>query len=399
MRLCFCTPQLPFPPEQGAAIRNYHLLRHAALRHDVTLVSYATPGAPLHDELRALCSHVLVEAWRPRPAARRLAELAHPEPDLLRRLHSPALVARARRHCERHGPFDAIQIEGLEMIPLARAVAARRVVLDEHNAELVLQLSAARSDAALGRWARALYSLLQVAKLRRAEASACRGAALVTAVSDADARILRRLAPRTRIEVVPNGVDTDAYVPTRRDGSSGSAAPSLLFAGKMDFRPNVDAMLWFSGAVLPHVWATRPDVRLVIFGMRPTEAVRSLARDPRIDVTGYVPGVDAERRYIAAADVCVAPLLSGGGTKLKVLTAMAMAKPIVATPHGASGLEVVDGQHLLIASSPHTFAERTLALLEDADLRRRMGAAARGRAVERYDWRAIGQRMERVAYG
>lgn len=399
MRLCICTPQLPYPPEQGAALRNYYLLRHAARTHDVTLVSFAAPGAPVHDTLRALCADVLVGPPRPRPMARRLAELMLAEPDLARRLRSPALESRVRRHCARCGPFDAVQVEGLEMLPLARAVAARRLILDEHNAELVLQRSAARSDAALRRWPQALYSLFQAAKLRRYEAAACRAASVVTAASEADARILRRLAPGTPVGVVPNGVDTDLYAPSARDERAAGQPPTLLFAGKMDFRPNVEAMLWFVRSVLPIIWATILDARLVVFGMRPPPSIRALAADRRVEVTGYVPGVEGERRYLAAADVCVAPLLSGSGTKLKVLTAMSMAKPIVATPQGASGLDVDDGVHLCIASSPRAFAERVIRVLGDPGLRRRMGAAARRRAIERYDWRVIGERMERLAYG
>ena len=394
MRICMLTPQLPYPPEQGAAMRNYHLLRHAARHHTVTLVAYGEATQPVPEALSSLCDQVILRQPLPRSYARRLAEQIRPAPDLALRLRSRA----APRQLEPPGgstTWDVVQVEGLEMMPLARQFPAHRLLLDEHNAEYVLQQSASRADVARGRLLPALYSLVQTAKLIRYEGSACAEADVVTAVSVNDAQALRHLTPSARIEVVPNGVDTARYQPDVSAEGNTAGPPTLIFAGKMDFRPNVDATLWLAYHVLPRIWLRRPDVRFTIFGMLPPVQLQVLARDPRIDVTGYVPGFDAERRYLARARAVVVPLQSGGGTRLKVLTAMACGKAIVSTPTGCAGLDIRDGQHVLLAQSAGRFAEQVLHLLEDNDLRQRLGRAARQLAVDRYDWSAITRTMER----
>jgi glycosyltransferase involved in cell wall biosynthesis len=393
VKICFWTPQLPYPPEQGAAMRNYNLILRAAHRHDVTLVSIGDPDKEVPQALSRVCADVIVGRARTRLRTRRLAEQVGVLPDLCLRLRAPSLLAAIPRLTER-GPWDVVQIEGLEMVPAARRLPARRYILDEHNAEYQLQWSACRSDAAAGKWAGALYSLAQTWKLRRYEARACQWVNGVAAVSQEDAQALRRIAPVAQIAVVPNGVDTSLYRPVSAEDQTEEEPATLLFAGKMDFRPNVDAVLWFAQDVLPHIWRRHPTVRFIVFGMHPTPDVCGLARDPRIAVTGYVPGTDAERRYLRQATVCVVPLRAGSGTRLKMLTAMAMGKALVTTPLGASGLDVIDGEHAIIAGDAPAFAEAVHRLLDDAVLRKNLGATSRDLAVRSYDWSVVAQRME-----
>src|SRR5579859_7688589 len=276
MHVCFCTPQLPFPPEQGAAIRNYNLLRFLTRDHQVTLASITPLGTAIPEELRSLCDRVIVGPAEPRPVPLRLAQQLRVQPDLALRVRSPRLSRMLARLAEQ-APWDVVQVEGLEMLPNVSNLPARRLVLDEHNAEFMLQRSAARSDAALRRWTPALYSLVQTIKLAAFEGRACRRADAVTAVSDQDATALRRIAPTATIDVVPNGVDTARYCPNETESANASAPPVLLFTGKMDFRPNVEGIIWFARQVLPRIWTTAPDTRLTIFGMNPTHEVRILA--------------------------------------------------------------------------------------------------------------------------
>ena len=159
----------------------------------------------------------------------------------------------------------------------------------------------------------------------------------------------------------------------------------------MDFRPNVDAVLWFARHVLPRVRADVPDVCFFVVGQRPHRRLDVLRRDPAVVLTGWVEDV---RPYIAQAAVCVAPLRIGGGTRLKLLEAMAMGKPVVATHLGAEGYPLADGRELLLANTPADFAARVIALLRSPEQGAVLGRAARAFVQEHYDWRAIVPRLE-----
>jgi glycosyltransferase involved in cell wall biosynthesis len=162
----------------------------------------------------------------------------------------------------------------------------------------------------------------------------------------------------------------------------------------MDFRPNVDAVVWFCHEVLPLIRRQVPDARFYIVGQSPHRRVLDLADDPAVTVTGYVDDV---RSYIAGACVYVVPLRIGGGTRLKVLEAMAMSKPVVSTSLGCEGFQGLEsGRELYLADNPEQFAQRVIELLDDAFRRERLGRAARHFVEERYDWRLIVPRLEQI---
>ncbi len=294
-------------------------------------------------------------------------------------------------------PVDAVHIEGIEMAPYIDVLEAARprplIIFDNFNCEYLLQKRAFLTDLRHPlRWHGALYSFVQWQRLRRYEADLCRRADHVIAVSEADAEALRRLVPGLIPTVIPNGVDVSAYDP-RTPPAPGMQEGALVFTGKMDFRPNVDAMLWFAEEVLPRVRQQAPHVHLWIVGQRPHPRLAPLRNNPAVTLTGYV---EDTRPYIAGATVYVAPLRIGGGTRLKLLEAMAMEKAIVATRLGAEGYEVRDGEELLLADDAETFAAAVLSLLADAEKRAALGRAAR-RFVERcYDWQVLAPRIERL---
>jgi glycosyltransferase involved in cell wall biosynthesis len=195
--------------------------------------------------------------------------------------------------------------------------------------------------------------------------------------------------------IVPNGVDMDYYTaPVSPLGAKeGPGASDLVFTAKMDFRPNVDAVLWFAQEVLPLIRRESPETRFWVVGKDPHPRLAVLAGDPGIRLTGWVDDV---RPYIAAAAVYLVPLRIGGGTRLKVLEAMAMGKAIVSTTLGCEGFDLVPGQELAIADTPAAFASTVLTLLRDPEHRARLGDAARRFAGARYDWRSIVPLLERV---
>jgi sugar transferase (PEP-CTERM/EpsH1 system associated) len=210
-------------------------------------------------------------------------------------------------------------------------------------------------------------------------------------VSEAEATMFRNATGLSAdaVRALENGVALDYFAPTAGFAPLGSAergqGPLIVFTGQMDYRPNIEAVVSFARDSLPAIRAMHPDARFAIVGRDPTPAVQALATQPGIVVTGGVADV---RGWLAAADVVVAPLRIARGIQNKVLEAMAMGRPVVASAQAAEGIDAEDGKHLLIAPDPAAEAEMVCALLDDPARAVRLGAAARLRMEQRYHWDA-----------
>lgn len=397
MRILALSAQLPFPPHHGKAMRDHALLTGLAARHEVRLLAFAAPQEA--EAARPLATQIPFQTF-PRPAhrfPRRLLLLLAGRPDLVGRTWSVPFLRELHRTLEEEPP-DVLLVEGLEMASYGlwvagafRAKAPLPWVLDEHNAEYLLQRRALEIARREGKqWVAALYSGLQAARLARFEARACSAADEVVAVSAGDRDALWRIAPEARITVVPNGVDTRYYAPLA--GSPRPQPPTLVFTGRMDFRPNVDAVLWFCHQIWPRIRSQVPEARFCIVGRDPAPAVCSLAAIPGVQVVGAVAD---DRPWIGGADLYVLPMRFGGGVRFKLLQALAMARATVSTPLGAEGVEgLVDGEHIALAETAEEFAARALRLLPDAEARERMGRAGRALVASRYDWQVLLPRFE-----
>lgn len=397
MKILFLTPQLPYPPQKGTALRNWGLIDGLASRHDPSLLSFRAPrqDADLPLPLLDACERVVTVPQPERTVRDRLqGMLTTRRPDMALRLRSEAYALRLAEWLTQE-TFDVVQVEGIELAPYLDVIEAAAqtpvVVFDDHNCEYVLQQRVFLTDLAVpARWAGAAYSCVQWLRLRRYEADVCRRADRVLTVSDADADALQRLVPSLDPIVVPNGIDTRWYRP--ESAETQSRENSLVFTGTMDFRPNVDAMLWFVKEVLPLVEAEIPDIHVNVVGQRPHPRLDPLRENPAVTLTGFVEDV---RPYIANAALYVAPLRMGGGTRLKLLEAMAMGKAVVATRLGAEGYPVTDGRELVLADTAMDFAERVISLLQSPKRRAALGRTARAFVERRYDWRAIVPLVER----
>ena len=209
---------------------------------------------------------------------------------------------------------------------------------------------------------------------------------LLASVSDNDRDVLKAATGKP-IEVIPNGVATSTFAPQPHRCEQ----PSLVFTATLSHPPNSEGIVWFVRQVWPQLVATRPETSLVIVGRDPPPAVVALASDPRITVTGAVPDIAP---FFRDAAVAIVPLLSGGGTRLKVLEAFAFARATVSTPMGAEGLRVESGTHLELAEDAESFAAATVALLDDPARRKALAAAGRDLAEREYDWDSIGDRYD-----
>ncbi len=401
MRVLFLTPHFPYPPRQGASLRNWGFIRHLASRHEVHLLSLVAPGQPVDDgavgDVRRHLASVTTFTVPARPPLKRLLQLiTHPAPDLTLRLWTPAFAAILADALGRQ-TFDIVQVEGLELAhyvePFLRARRnAPAWVYDAHNAEAELQHSIWRADAGHPRrWWAAAYSFIQWQKLRRYERRWLPRFDALLCVSPEDREALRRTAGVEAV-VVPNGVDTDYFAPGRFAPAPEMADhPSVVFTGKMDFRPNVDGVLWFAREVWPRVRRACPEAHFWVVGQRPARAVRALHGRDHIIVTGAVPAVEP---YVAGATVFVAPLRMGSGTRLKLLQALSLERPAVSTRLGCAGLGAHDGVHLRVADTPADFAGAVVELLEDGSRAACLGRAGRSMVRERFDWRVVLPRLE-----
>ena len=397
MKVLFLTPQVPYPPQQGAALRNWGLISGLANRHEVAVLSFRASGQPPEppDRLRTVCRTETVRLPVRALRDRLRVMLTTRQPDMARRLASETYAQRLVEWLARES-FDVVHVGGIEMAPYLDVIEAARprplVVFDNLNCEYLLQQRAFLTDLRVpGRWPGAAYSLVQWRRLRRYEAQVCRRADRVLAVSEADAAALRKLVPGLGVVVVPNGVDTLAYRPEASNAAPQVSERALVFTGTMDFRPNVDAVLWFARKVLPGVQAEVPEAHFFVVGQRPHRWLDGLRGDPAVTLTGWV---EDARPYIAQAAVYVAPLRIGGGTRLKLLEAMATGKPVVATRLGAEGYPVTHGRELLLADTAVDFAAAVVALLRAPERRAELGRVARAFVEQHYDWRTIVPRVE-----
>jgi glycosyltransferase involved in cell wall biosynthesis len=384
VRILFLTPDVPLPADQGAKLRTIGLIRAAARFHQVDVLSFARSDEAAGSgaaELADLCHEVhVVDAPPPRPTVRRaFGFLFEPLPDLAHRLESPEYRSALWERLDRRS-YHAIQIEGLEMMPyLATARSAGKrahVIYDAHNAEMSLQRTMFQAELRNPRRLHgALYSVGQWSKLGTYERVMMNETDAVITVSAADAAKLR--GRHVEPEIIPNGVDT-AEVPfswprARRD--------TLLFVGPMDYRPNADAAGWLVNRVLPAIRQARPEARLRLVG-RGAERFHGEG----VEAVGYVDDIQSE---IDGADVMVAPLRMGGGTRFKVLQAMAAGLPVVTTPLGLQGIEAEPGRGALVAASAADFAAAVTRVLDDPAFAERLARTARKLVESRYDWSVI----------
>jgi sugar transferase (PEP-CTERM/EpsH1 system associated) len=392
-RILIVCPEAPSPPDGGFNLRVYHLATQLARRNRVTLLAYgaADDGRDWDGLARTLEGVHRVPPPAIRAAGHQLGALRR------RRRQLASLVRRSSFHLNvlrsesmqaaidglvRTAGFDIIQVESSGMMCFDYLGDAP-VVLDEHNIEYDLLSRVAEVETSP---LRRLFGRLEATKARREELRAWKVVDGCVATSVVDESVIRSACPAVRTAVVPNAVDTDWFTP----GTAPVDQDSMVFVGRMDYRPNVDAVTWFALHVLPRVRRVRPSATLTVVGDGAPPSVRRLAGHGVV-LTGRVEDV---RPFVHHAGVVVAPLRAGSGTRLKVLEALSMAKALVSTPVGVEGIDVTAGEHLLLADDPDEMADKILVLMSDPVLRARIGALGRTLVVERYGWTAAVARLE-----
>ena len=286
--------------------------------------------------------------------------------------------------------FDMIHLDSMHMIRYALAAVKRqsslKVIYNWHNIES--EAMRRYSDTAPG-IARRWYAAHTAKKMEAIEKTMLDSAFGHLVCSQREYDQLRRIAPAARIAVIENGVDTAYFAPT---GEGTGARRQIVFVGVMDYFPNSDAAIFFANRIWPQVRSRLSDAELLIVGADPGPAVRALAELPGVKVTGTVPDV---RTYYSGAFAAIVPLRTGGGTRLKILEALAAGVPVVSTPLGAEGLEVADKENALLvdADDVQGWTDRLVSLAESAARRAQLSEAGLRLVKTRYDWEILGAKL------
>jgi polysaccharide biosynthesis protein PslH len=392
-RLLFLCQTLPFPPDGGVWIRTYHVLRLLARTFDVTALCFERAGSAGEGDAaaarEALGRLAEVEVFAIPQRRRRLRYLwDHARSALLGRVYTTYLYeSRAFRRRLREElaskAFRLVHVDSLDLARYLPACAGLPVVCVHHDVESCLLRR--RAGRERSRWRRA-YLAYQARLMEKVERRWCRRVALNVVVSEADAARLRRRAPAARIAVVPNGVDVEAPPPSLADAHAAGVA----FVGGASPFPNRDALDFFCEEVLPHLRRARADVAVRWIGRASAAQQRRYRERHGIELTGYAADVTP---WMRAAACHVVPLRVGGGTRLKILAAWALGKPVVSTSVGCEGLAAADGDNILVRDDPRGFAEAVLAVLADPGLQRALGTRGRETAERLYGWEVVGQPM------
>lgn len=386
MRILSLANITPYPARGGIHLRILHLLSRVAQRHDVTL------GCHFWDERDQESAEVLSRMGirtvgglvRPgslrRHALPGIRQALRGIPPETAQYQSPVLHDLVQR-----GGYDLLHVEETILTPYLRSVptgARPAKVLTLHNVHFAQDRRIADIEPSAGRRAMKRWNARW---MWHYEPRIARAFDRIIAVSEDDRRTLLSRDASLPIDVVPNGVDTRALQPL----PEAAGRPSILFVGSMAYRPCADAAIWLVREILPRLRTVIPDLDVWIVGKLPTADVLALA-GPGVFVMGEVPDVVP---YYARASVAVVPLRAGGGTRLKILESMALGRPVVSTRLGAEGLDVSDGDDIVLADSAAAMADAIGGLVRDAERRRAIARSARALVERSYDWDDIAERQ------
>jgi polysaccharide biosynthesis protein PslH len=394
MRILMIANSLPYPQISGGRIRIYNLLRRIAGHHEVSLAALleSPKDAEGVSHLQQFCTRVEIAGFCKRSRLAKVPGLLRyaleGKPPELMLLHSKELVAKIRQIFSRTD-FDIVQIESvmglyLEALPQTRHFKSiqmfQNITSQQYGSILHVEQN----------WGRKLRTWLNRVTMGYWEPRYAEKFDRCTTVSEVDRQLLCKANPHLQVDVIPNGVDVEKYQPLPLPANY--ASPSLLFIGNMGYPPCADAALYFCNEIFPLIRQVIGTAELWIVGRDPRLEVLDLSSS-NVHVTGQV---DYVIPYYRQSPVCIVPLRAGGGTRLKILEAMALGRPVVSTTIGCEGLDVVDGEHILIADTPRKFAEKTVRLFHDPQLYRSIAANGRKLVEARYDWDKIAEQLMEV---
>lgn len=402
LKILWLSHLVPYPPKSGVLMRSYHLLRELARYHDVDLFAFnqsrqlRSHFTSVEEGLSAAQSHfseflrrmhvepIPSESGRWGQQWLALSSLLRPDPYTINWLKSQ----RARHSLANwmsEASYDLVHFDTISLAPYFGSLIRCATALDHHNIESHMMLR--RASLERSRLKR-LYFWQEGMRLLRYERKYLHRFTGHIVCSEDDRHRLLEVDGNIDVKVVPNGVAMPSNIPVRRPAKQ---PPRLLFIGGLDWYPNADAVHFLLDSIWPIIKARIPDVQIDIIGKNPSARMRDHAsRDPNIRVHGFVDDIS---RYYAEATVYVCPIRDGGGTKLKVIDALAHRVPLVGWPAACEGLSLRHGTDALIADTPEAFAAATFQIVESPDLGDRLGDAGYESVRNRFDFSRIGESL------
>src|SRR5574343_1892709 len=383
--ILYLVHRLPYPPNKGDKVRSFHLLKHLAAKHRVFLGTFVDDPDDLQhiETVRANCADLHVARLNPRFAKlRSLNALLAGEPLTLRYYRDAGLRDWVDQIC-RSTAIDAAVVFWSAMAQYVEHLPRLPRVIDFVDVDSAKWTQYAPNH----RWPMSWLYRREGATLLDYERRVATSSDRSFFVTEADASLFSREAPgcAIRVDAICNGVDADYFSPSsERANPYAEGEIPVVFTGAMDYHPNIDAVRWFAANVLPRLKESQPKLRFTIVGRSPTAEVLALAGES-ITVTGTVPDV---RPYLQHAAVVVAPLRVARGIQNKILEAMAMARPVIASPECAAAVDAEMDSELLAASEPEAYVQAITQLLAEPVAATAIGQAARARVVRQYSWDA-----------
>ena len=386
MRVLQIAPRVCWPLDAGAKLRNYHLARVLSEHAAVSLLAF-TDGTASSDGLDFYDDVVVIPRDRGYTPAKILRGGLGKTPLPVLNYTSAAMKRALKRLLDARA-FDIVQLESIHLmacLPIIRAAGKRPlIVCDWHNVESKLMRRYAEREP---RFLRRAYARRTARLMSVFEKRALREFDAHIVVSESDAEHLRGINPDARIFVIENGVDTAHYCSTEGEGSNRNR---IVYVGSMDYHANIVAVVEFARQVWPGVRQERPELIFTIVGRNPAARVRELASIPGVEVTGTVSDV---RPFYQQAVAAIVPLRVGGGSRLKILEAMAAGVPVVSTGLGAEGLDVNDHENILIADTSEELQRAILSMAGNQSLRDRIAAGGQALVSDHYDWSQLGANL------
>lgn len=389
MRILFLSGWYPYPPDNGARIRVFNLIKHLAVRHEITLLSFSSRGPVPQEWLEAMmpyCQSVAAVPYKEFQPGRLRALLAlfSIRPRSVVDTYSPEMANLVKKAFH-NDAFDVVVASTPRAAPYALlAEDIPRVFEEIELAVLREKFARAPNPAAKLRYGLMWWKQSHYINSLLSQFKGC------TVVSEQECDLVKRIVPGyNSLAVVPNGVDLETNT-----GEFGAPQPdTLIYPGALTYSANFDAMKFFLGEVFSLIETQRPNARLRITGGYDGVPIEQLPLGNGAELTGYLDDI---RPAVAQSWACVVPLRVGGGTRLKILEAMALGTPVVSTSKGAEGLRVTSGENILLADEPAEFAQAVLRLFEDENLRARLSANGRRLVEERYSWETCVHRLEQL---
>lgn len=394
MKILVLAPDIPATSKMPGSPRLFNLCRELSRQHELFLLTYCSSderhqsflndptAAKIFSSVEVLPNPPAITWWGQQWHRLHLAasfETRFRFPEYHRAIRSRVREVCAQNRCD---------LTYVDLLPMGQYVDPGLdvpAIIDLHDS---MTLMARRVLKTARGWRQRLAIYSHLMRIQQLEAALGRTFSLVVTNSSVDERVISEISTGINTVTITNGVDMGYFSPDH----SRVDADKIVFTGVMGYGPNEDAALFFAREIFPLILEQRPKAQFWIVGSDPTDQVKDLGRTPGVHVTGKVEDV---RPYLSQAGVFVCPLRYGTGVKNKILAAMAMQKPIVATSLSIDGLDLADNREVLLADEPRAFAEKVVGLLSDPNAVDRLASNGLARVQSQYSWAAMGQALEK----